>query len=94
MQKTHKETVGAISPTEVMKIQEALRRASGGMVVVPVRDGRRLAPHLVPVKPNGELNRKCLESLTMRLKSMGCQSATGITTRGSAIELLSETESV
>lgn len=90
MQKTSKETVGAISPTEVREIQEALRRASGGVVVVPFKDGGRLAPQLVPAKPNGELNRKCLEELTMRLKSMGCQSATGIAPRGRARELLSE----
>lgn len=67
-----KETV---TSAEIREIGLALRAARGGLVVIPIREGRRLPPCLVPNSPSGKVNRKVLDQLMARLVAIACTEA-------------------
>jgi len=70
-----------LTRAEVKEIQTALV-ASGGMLVVPLKNGRRLTPHLIPLKQSGLVDQHALDLLVRRLRIIGCETVVGVPASG------------
>ncbi len=72
---------------EIRAIQNALKSGKGGLIVLPLKGGIRYTPHLVPSVRKSGVDSKAVESLTLNLKTIGCDRAFVIPATGRVTEI-------
>ena len=77
--------LGPLSRREVQQVAEALKKGTGGFIVVPFKDGVRQTPSYVPKFRSASAESQTMESLKHTLLMMGCDKATCIDQTGKAV---------
>ena len=80
--------LGPLSKREVQQIAEALKRGTGGQIVVPFKDGVRQTPSYVPKFRTDFAASQAMERLKQTLLTMGCDKATCVEQTGKSNEFI------